>query len=47
MLTVILETLHEDVNAVSRKPYVEYSEKPDRSDKEISQEFWTGFKKRE
>jgi ubiquitin C-terminal hydrolase len=47
MLTVLLETLHEDINAISKKPYVEYSDKPDWTDEDISKEFWTGFKKRE
>lgn len=47
MLTVLLETLHEDVNTISKKPYVEYSDKPDRTDEEISKEFWNGFKIRE
>ena len=47
MLSVILETLHEDVNAISKKPYVEYKDSDDRSDQQISKEFWEGFQKRE
>jgi ubiquitin C-terminal hydrolase len=47
MLSVLLETLHEDVNAISKKPYVEYKDSNNRSDAEISQEFWEGFQKRE
>jgi ubiquitin C-terminal hydrolase len=43
MLTVLLETMHEDINAISKKPYVEYSDKPDRTDEQISKEFWNGF----
>ena len=43
MLSVLLETLHEDVNAVSKKPYVEYKDSNNRSDQEISAEFWEGF----
>ena len=47
MLSVLLETLHEDVNAVSKKPYVEYKDSGNRSDYEISQEYWQGFLQRE
>jgi ubiquitin C-terminal hydrolase len=36
MLSVLLETLHEDVNMVSKKPYVEYKDSNNRSDAEIS-----------
>lgn len=43
MLSVLLETLHEDVNAVTKKPYVEYKDSGDRTDQEISKEFWDGF----
>lgn len=32
MLSVLLETMHEDVNSVSKKPYVEYREAGRRSD---------------
>mmetsp|Transcript_1310 Transcript_1310/g.1668 ORF Transcript_1310/g.1668 Transcript_1310/m.1668 type:complete len:234 (-) Transcript_1310:929-1630(-) len=47
MLSFLLELLHEDVNKVSRKPYVEYKDSNGRQDEEISQEFWEGFQKRE
>jgi ubiquitin C-terminal hydrolase len=47
MLSVLLETLHEDVNAVCKKPYVEYKDSGDRTDAEISAEYWEGFLKRE
>ena len=47
MLSVLLETLHEDVNSVSKKPYVEYKDSGDRTDEEISNEYWQGFLKRE
>lgn len=47
MLSVLLETLHEDVNKISKKPYVEYKDSDNRSDAEISQEYWDGFQKRE
>lgn len=40
MLSVLLETLHEDVNEVSKKPYVEYKDSQNRTDEEISKEYW-------
>jgi hypothetical protein len=46
-LSIFLETLHEDVNSITVKPYVEYSDNQNRSDEEIGLEFWSGFKKRE
>ena len=47
MLSFLLETLHEDLNQVSKKPYIEYKDSDDRPDAEVSREFWEGFKKRE
>ena len=47
MLSVLLDTMHEDVNEVSKKPYVEYKDSDGRSDAEISAEYWQGFQKRE
>lgn len=47
MLSVLLETLHEDVNRVSKKPYVEYKDSNNRSDAEVSLEYWQGFRQRE
>ncbi len=43
----MLETMHEDVNEITKKPYVEYKDSNDRTDEEISKEFWDGFKRRE
>lgn len=43
----MLETLHEDLNKVTKKPYVEYKDSDNRPDKEVSLEYWEGFKKRE
>ena len=43
----MLETMHEDVNEISKKPYVEYKDSDDRTDEEISKEFWDGFRRRE
>jgi len=39
--------MHEDVNEISKKPYVEYKDSGDRADEEISKEFWDGFRRRE
>lgn len=47
MLSFLLETLHEDLNDVTKKPYIEYKDSDERDDKEVSNEFWEGFKKRE
>jgi len=47
MLSFLLETLHEDINDVSVKPYVEHKDFDGRSDAEVSQEYWEGFKKRD
>ena len=47
MLSGLLETMHEDVNEISKKPYVEYKDSGDRADEEISKEFWDGFRRRE
>lgn len=47
MLSVLLETLHEDVNGITKKPYVEYKDSDNRSDQEVAKEYWDGFKKRE
>ena len=47
MLSVLLEIMHEDVNEITKKPYVDYKDSNDRTDEEISKEFWDGFKRRE
>lgn len=47
MLSFLLETLHEDLNDVTSKPYVEYKDSDNREDEIISKEYWEGFKKRE
>lgn len=48
----MLETLHEDVNSIFQKPYVQYQEysengKTRKRDEQIANEYWAGFKKRE
>lgn len=35
--------MHEDLNRVKKKPYIEMSEEPNRSDEVVSAEFWNGF----
>ena len=47
MLSVLLETMHEDLNAVSKKPYVEMKDSNDRPDEVVAAEFWEGLKKRD
>ena len=47
MLSFLLETLHEDLNDITKKPYIEYKDSDDRPDHEVSAEFWEGFKQRE
>lgn len=43
MLSVLLETMHEDVNKVTRKPYVEMKDSNNRPDEEVAAEFWAGL----
>lgn len=43
MLSFLLETLHEDLNDIIKKPYVEYKDSDGRKDEEVSKEFWEGF----
>ena len=47
MLSVLLETMHEDLNKVSKKPYVEYKDSDNRPDEEVADEYWNGLKQRE
>lgn len=47
MLSFLLETLHEDLNDVMKKPYVEYKDSDERPDAEVSSEYWEGFRSRE
>ena len=44
MLSFLLETLHEDVNLITKKPYVEYKDSDGRDDEEVSKEYWNLFK---
>ena len=47
ILSFMLETLHEDLNSVTHKPYVEFKDSDGRPDKEVCQEYWEGLRKRE
>ena len=47
MLSFLLETLHEDLNDISKKPYIEFKDSETRKDEEVSKEFWEGFMQRE
>jgi ubiquitin C-terminal hydrolase len=39
----LLDLIHEDVNRVTKKPYIEMSEEPNRPDAVVAQEFWDAF----
>jgi hypothetical protein len=39
--------MHEDLNKISKKPYVEQADYDGRPDKIIAAEFWDGFRQRE
>ena len=47
MLSVLLETMHEDTNAVTKKPYVEMKDSDNRPDSVVAGEFWEALKKRD
>lgn len=47
MLSVLLETMHEDLNKVTKKPYVEYKDSNNRPEHEIADEYWQGMKQRD
>jgi hypothetical protein len=41
-----MDTLHEDLNRVKQKPYVEMSDSNGRSDATVAKEYWEGHLKR-
>lgn len=43
MLSVLLETMHEDCNEVTKKPYIEQRDYDGRPDEVIAAEFWDGL----
>ena len=42
-MNYLLDLIHEDLNRVKKKPYVEIPDMTGRSDEEMSREFWKGF----
>ena len=42
-MNYILDLIHEDLNRVTKKPYVEMNEDQSRPEVEIAKEFWDGF----
>jgi ubiquitin C-terminal hydrolase len=39
----MLDLIHEDLNEITKKPYTEMSEEPDRPDAVVAKEFWDAF----
>ncbi|XP_049935881.1 ubiquitin carboxyl-terminal hydrolase 10-like isoform X2 [Nymphaea colorata] len=46
LLAFLLDGLHEDLNRVKRKPYIETKEADGRPDEEVAEEFWANHKAR-
>ncbi|CAN6466305.1 unnamed protein product [Victoria cruziana] len=46
LLAFLLDGLHEDLNRVKRKPYIEMKEADGRPDEEVAEEFWANHKAR-
>lgn len=47
MLSVLLETMHEDLNSVTKKPYVEMKDSDGRPDSVVAKEFWDALQMRD
>jgi len=47
MLSVLLETMHEDLNSVTKKPYIEQKDSNGRSDEVVAAEFWDALTQRD
>mmetsp|Transcript_18347 Transcript_18347/g.25417 ORF Transcript_18347/g.25417 Transcript_18347/m.25417 type:complete len:81 (-) Transcript_18347:853-1095(-) len=43
LINYVLDLMHEDLNRIKKKPYIEMSEEPNRSDEVVSAEFWNAF----
>lgn len=43
LVNYILDLLHEDLNQVTKKPYIEMEDKPGRSDDLVAKEFWDNY----
>lgn len=46
LVNYVLDLLHEDLNRITKKPYIELQDKPNRPDHEIAGEYWDGFQAR-
>ncbi|KAJ9597759.1 hypothetical protein L9F63_011367 [Diploptera punctata] len=46
LLTFLLDGLHEDLNRIKKKPYIELQDSSGRPDKEIASEAWENYRKR-
>ena len=46
LLAFLLDGLHEDLNRVKNKPYIEYPDSNDRPDEEVAAEAWRNYKAR-
>ena len=46
LLTFLLDGLHEDLNRIKKKPYIELKDSEDRPDEEVASEAWEIYKKR-
>lgn len=44
---MLMTNLHEDINLISQKPYIEQKDSDGRPDPIVAQEFWANFKARE
>ena len=43
LINYLLDLIHEDLNRITKKPYIEMSEDQNRPDSEIAKEFWDAF----
>jgi ubiquitin C-terminal hydrolase len=46
LVNYLLDLLHEDLNRIVNKPYVEMKDSNGRSDPIVAQEYWDGFRAR-
>ena len=43
LINYLLDLIHEDLNRITKKPYIEMSEDQNRPDSAIAKEFWDAF----
>ena len=43
LINYLLDLIHEDLNRITKKPYIEMSEDQNRPDAVIAKEFWDAF----